>query len=143
MLDVQKGHPALQTIWQWCCSMTDALGNVGEEDVERMAHDIGISALELRQLASHGPQSADLLMQRMAALDLDRNEVVRTEPATFNLHHLPLSSALRPRPRPRSLDPVWKDYCPNAPIADGLERAAVDGPSGMVTGGQHFVRCSM
>src|SRR5262245_65822890 len=55
----------------------------GEEEVERMAKDIGVSAAELRTLANSGPDSADPLLRRMAALDLDRNEVSRTEPRTF------------------------------------------------------------
>src|SRR6516225_9651895 len=55
----------------------------GEEEVERMAKDIGLSSSELRRLANLGPDSADLLLRRMAALDLDRNEVSRTEPRTF------------------------------------------------------------
>jgi len=49
----------------------------GEDEVERLAKDLGMSASELRGLASRGPHSADLLLQRMAALDLDRNEVSR------------------------------------------------------------------
>jgi len=46
----------------------------GEEEVERMAKDIGVSASELRRLANLGPDSADLLLRRMAALDLDRKK---------------------------------------------------------------------
>ena len=47
------------------------------DEVERLAKDLGMSASELRGLASRGPHSADLLLQRMAALDLNRNEVSR------------------------------------------------------------------
>src|SRR5262249_60363723 len=55
----------------------------GEEEVERMAKDIGVSAAELRTLANRGPDSADPLLRRMAALDLDRNKGSPTEPRTF------------------------------------------------------------
>jgi hypothetical protein len=36
-----------------------------------------------RRLASLGPESAELLLRRMAALDLGRKEVAQTEPQTF------------------------------------------------------------
>ena len=43
----------------------------------------GVSASELRALAKRGPQSADLLLRRMEALDLEQNEVAQIERATF------------------------------------------------------------
>ena len=91
----------------------------GEEEVERMAKDIGMSSSELRRLASLGPDSADLLLRRMAALDLDRNEVSRTEPRTFQdlqrvctmcNHHRRCRGDLARN----ADDPAWHDYCPNA-----------------------------
>jgi len=91
----------------------------GEEEVERMAKDIGVSPSELRRLANLGPDSADLLLRRMAALDLDRNEVSRTEPRTFqdlqrvctmcNHHRRCRGDFARDAD-----DPAWHDYCPNA-----------------------------
>jgi hypothetical protein len=91
----------------------------GEEEVERMAKDIGLSSSELRRLASLGPDSADLLLRRMAALDLDRNEVSQTEPRTFQdlqrvctmcKHHRRCRGDLARD----ADDPAWHDYCPNA-----------------------------
>lgn len=74
---------------------------------------------DLRRLASLGPESADLLLRRMAALDLDRNEVSRVARGTF--HDLQLactmceSHGLCARELARdSANPAWKDYCPNA-----------------------------
>ena len=91
----------------------------GEDEVERMAKDIGVSASELRRLATLGPDSADLLLRRMAALDLDRKEVSQTEPRTFqdlqrvctmcNRHRRCKGDLARD-----SADPAWQDYCPNA-----------------------------
>jgi len=91
----------------------------GEEEVERMAKDIGVSPSELRRLANLGPDSADLLLRRMAALDLDRNEVSRTESRTFqdlqrvctmcNHHRRCRGDLARDTD-----DPAWHDYCPNA-----------------------------
>ena len=128
MLDTHKGHSPFHAIWQWCRGQTDSrssFGYCGEESVERMAHDLGISTSELRQLASHGPESADFLLKRMAALDLDKNEVARTEPATFqdlrrvctmcNCHRRCARDLARD-----PLDPVWKDYCPNTQTLTAL-----------------------
>ena len=89
-----------------------------EGEVDRMARDMGMSAKELRQLARHGPHSADLLLRRMAALDLDRNEVAKTEPQTFQdlqrVCTLCASHRQCARDMARDLnDPAWEDYCPN------------------------------
>ena len=98
----------------------------GEEEVERMAKDIGVSPSELRRLANLGPDSADLLLRRMAALDLDRNEVSRTEPRTFqdlqrvctmcNHHRRCRGDLARDAD-----DPAWHDYCPNASTLMALD----------------------
>ena len=91
----------------------------GEDELERMAKDIGLPSSELRRLASLGPDSADLLLRRMAALDLDRNEVSQTEPRTFQdlqrvctmcKHHRRCRGDLARD----ADDPAWHDYCPNA-----------------------------
>lgn len=85
----QKSWSPTKAILQWWRGWTRRsaarleLRCRGEDEVERMAKDVGVSACELRRLASLGPDSADLLLRRMAALDLDRNEVSRTEPRAF------------------------------------------------------------
>ena len=91
----------------------------GEEEVERMAKDIGVSPSELRKLATLGPDSADLLLRRMAALDLDRKEVSQTEPRTFQDLQRVCTMCDHHRRCRRDLardsaDPAWQDYCPNA-----------------------------
>ena len=40
-------------------------------------------ASEIRRLANLGPESAELLSRRMAALQLDRKEVAQMHPQTF------------------------------------------------------------
>src|SRR5512146_2462302 len=58
-----------------CCS--------AESEVERIATDIGMSVAELRELSKLGPESGELLMRRMTALDLDRKGVEHVQPETF------------------------------------------------------------
>jgi hypothetical protein len=78
MVDLQKSNSPPKAIWQWWLGFTgfqSSLGYYGEEGIDRMAHDVGVSASELRALAKRGSQSADLLHRRMEALDLEQNEV--------------------------------------------------------------------
>src|SRR5262249_62055755 len=90
----------------------------GEDEVERMAKDVGVSASELRRLASLGPDSADLLLRRMAALDLDRTEVSRTEPQAFQDLQRVCTMCNHHRRCRRGLArdsgvSAWGDYWPN------------------------------
>jgi len=89
------------------------------EEVERIAKDVGVSTAELHRLARLGPEGADLLLRRMAALHIDRTEVSRTEPRTFQdlqrICTMCESHRLCTRDLARdSANPAWKDYCPNA-----------------------------
>jgi hypothetical protein len=70
----------------WCRAQLKSESEFGcrcDAEIERMARDIRMSPSEFRAAASRGPKSANLLMRRMAALDLDPNEVGRIEPAAF------------------------------------------------------------
>lgn len=111
---------SLQTVWRWLRTRHDAcdLAAAGDREVEQIARDIGVSSDELYSLARSDAKDADLLLQRMAALDLDCKEVARLEPAT--LHDLQRLCALCNRRKRCAhdlarapLDPSWKDYCPN------------------------------
>jgi hypothetical protein len=122
MVDLQKSNSPPKAIWQWWLGLTgsrSSLGYCGEEVIERIANDVGVSASELCALAKRGPQSADLLLRRMEALDLEQNEVAQVERATFQ--DLQRACSLCDRKRRcacdlarKPFDPSWKDYCPNA-----------------------------
>jgi hypothetical protein len=91
----------------------------GEEEVERMARDVGVTAAELRKLVRRGPHSADLLLRRMAALDLDPIEVSQTEPRTLQDLQRACSLCESRRRCARDFarncaDESWQEYCPNA-----------------------------
>ena len=57
--------------WRRAHSDLSQLVCCGEYEAERMAHDLGLPVAELRKLAEHGPEAADLLTRRMAELNLD------------------------------------------------------------------------
>ena len=91
-----------------------------------MAHDIGVSSVELYKLASRGRESADLLCQRMEVLDLDQNEVARVERATFQDLQRVCSMCNCKKRCARDLardpaDPVWKDYCPTTQTLTAID----------------------
>jgi hypothetical protein len=120
----QKSWSPVNAMLQWCRDWTrkgsaSELKCFGEEEVERIAKDVGVSASELRTLAKFGPKSADLLLRRMAALDPDRNEVAQTEPGTLQDLQRVCTMCESHRRCARdfahqSVNSEWKDYCPNA-----------------------------
>jgi DNA-binding ferritin-like protein len=89
-----------------------------EDEVKRIATDVGLSAEELRQLARSSPHSADLMLERLAALDLDRKEVAQVEPQIFHDMQRVCTLCETRRQCARDLaqdpnDPEWEHYCPN------------------------------
>lgn len=128
MLDQPKEQTTIGTIWQRCRDWVSGQAELdiyGDEGVERMAHDAGISAPELRELARHGSRSSELLLERMAALHLEEDEVLRREPAVLrDLQRVCSLCDARRRcacdlARDPS-DPVWKRYCPNVQTLTAL-----------------------
>jgi uncharacterized protein YjiS (DUF1127 family) len=113
--------------WTSRRSAVSELNCYAEEEIERSAKDLGISAAEIRKLVSRGPETANLLLRRMTALDLDRNEVSRTEPRVFQDLQRVCTLCESRRRCVRDLgrdsaDPVWQDYCPNAETLMALNK---------------------
>lgn len=120
----QKRRSALEMVqhwWQQWTSNGPALANPScsaENEVQRIATDIGMSVAELRELAKLGPKSAELLLRRMTALDLDRKEVAQVQPQTFRDLQRICTLCESHRQCARDLlrdarDPGWEGYCPN------------------------------
>jgi hypothetical protein len=96
----------------------------GSAEVERIAGDLGMSAAELRTLASHGPNAAELLNRRMAALRIDPDRVGSLDPFMLrDLQRLCTTCTNRKRCARDLADAAgdlaenrqdWQDYCPNA-----------------------------
>lgn len=116
----------LQSCWDWVTGESASeLSCCGETEIERIAKDLRMSPADLRALAKQGPHAADLLLRRMAALDLDPVEVSEAGPQTFR--DLQRTCALCESKRRcardlarDSIDPAWKDYCPNAETLSAL-----------------------
>lgn len=118
-----KNGSRLQAIWGWLRTRSSRpardLMALTDDEVERIAEDLGVSVGELYRLARSNSKNADRLVHRMAAVDLDCNEVARLMPeALHDLQRVCTFCSWRKRcardmARDPS-DPRWKDYCPNA-----------------------------
>ena len=98
----------------------------GDLEIERIARDLSMTPAELRAVAQRGPGAADLLLERIAALDLDPAEVAEVGPQTFrNLQRVcSLCESKRCCMRDLSHDaaaPHWQDYCPNGQTLMALD----------------------
>jgi len=112
--------------WRGANTRLSDLVCCGEYEVERMAHDLGMPVSELRKIAKHGPEAADLLVRRMAVLDLDCKEVAATAPGVFqDLQRLcTLCESHRQCARDltrKPTDKAWEDYCPNVALLKLLD----------------------
>jgi hypothetical protein len=101
-------------------------GCCGEAEIGRMAKDLRMSASELRAVAKKGPKAADLLLRRMADLDLDPKEVAWLEPAAFR--DLQRVCTMCKSHRRCAWDfargappPTWERYCPNTGTLAALD----------------------
>ena len=119
----RQSQSPLKSMLAWCRawferSSESDFGCCDEAEIERIASDIRMSVSELREVASKGPWAADLLLRRMAALDLDPKEVTRTEPAAMrDLQRVCTVCKSHKRCAldfaRRAPQAAWERYCPN------------------------------
>lgn len=134
MLDLSRGQKAwspIAPIWQWCRDWISPDSRLDptscpKEEIERMARDLRMPAADLLSASRRGPQSADLLKRRLAALDLDQGEIARTEPGMLRdlQRACTMCASHRRCARDFARDPAtpgWKDYCPNAATLMALD----------------------
>ena len=103
----------------------------GADEAKRIAYDLGVTPPELRALAGKRLDSADLLNGRLAALELDRAEIQRTEPQVLSDLQRVCTMCTSDRACKHDLarsphDPVWREYCPNVVTIDALAAERVE-----------------
>jgi hypothetical protein len=107
-------------------SLSD-LDAFGPGEMARMAQDVGISASDLRTLAAHCSDAAELLERRLEALGLSAEELAHSAPAELrdmerlctlcgSKHRCAHDLATDPD------DPAWRQYCPNKDTLTSLAR---------------------
>jgi hypothetical protein len=130
---MQTPFSAVARWWRnWAAARSSAasLNSCSREDTARMAHDVGVTAAELRSLAGKWPDSADLLSRRLAVLGLDPEELRRIEPQVIPDLQRVCTLCVNTRECRHDLDRnpsdrAWREYCPNVMTLDALiaERA--------------------
>ncbi len=128
----EASHSPVHALLEWIYehSRSNILSELqlrGENEIERIAKDAGLSVSEFRRLARLGPNAPDLLERRMAALDLNPTEVSATAPQTFHDMQRVCTFCEYQRQCRRDLArdpaiPAWKDYCPNAATLTELDK---------------------
>jgi hypothetical protein len=120
--------------WRRHASVEDnlaKLNELGPDEMARMAQDVGVSPADLRALASHCSDAANLLEQRLGALGLTADELRRAAPNELrDMERLCTMCASKGRCA-RDLaadpdDPVWRKYCPNEQSLIALARAGIE-----------------
>jgi hypothetical protein len=107
------------------------LASFDQNELDRIAGDLGMTATDLKDLVGRGPDGADLLYERMEALGIARSDVERV--AYGLMRDLEKTCAccnekgvcekdLTKQPH----DPRWKSYCPNAVTLESLTKLKGD-----------------
>ena len=138
MTDLSGGEEkrsSFEALWRvlsdWVTGRSPSWGSCcGELEIERIARDVRMTPAELRAVAKRGPEAADLLLERMAALDLDPAEVAQVGPQTFRDLQRVCSLCESKRRCVRDLAPRCRcaavaGLLPERPNADGARRAAL------------------
>ena len=97
------------------------------DDMARMAHDVGLSAADLRALATHCSDAANLLDRRLEACGLSKEELAHTSAAELrDMERLCTTCESKGRCArdfdADPSDPVWLEYCPNHDTITQLAR---------------------
>jgi hypothetical protein len=95
-------------------------------EIERIAKDVGLTTMELSRLAQFGPNAARLLLDRMAAQNLDVETISKSDPSTMrDLQRLCSICSTKKRCqrdlRYNRADPVWQQYCLNSRTIAALQ----------------------
>ena len=119
----------IEAVADWIKRYRDAiktekeLARVDPDEIAAMARDLGITAVQLRELASKGPESTKLLKRLLIALDTDPKRLEKIDPRIardmlwlcFNCgaknrcrHELSAGTAAQ----------TFQEFCPNALAID-------------------------
>jgi len=116
----------LRALSDWIAGPSASGVCCGELEIEQIARDLHMSPAELRAVTGRGSDAANLLLKRMAALDLDPVEVAHAAPESFrDLQRVcSLCGSKRRCERDLAQDlaaPQRQSYCPNAQALMALD----------------------
>ena len=114
--------------WREWWRARDELTTLDRHELERVAGEFGMSALDLEDLAARGPGAADLLYDRMKALGISRADADRIAHGMMRDLERTCSCCNEKAVCEKDLarhpdDPAWKNYCPNAITLESIRSA--------------------
>jgi hypothetical protein len=112
--------------WKRSWAAVAELDRCGSDEAEHIAHDVCVSASELRALAGRWPDTTNLLSRRLSALGIDETAVARREPGVLRDLKRVCSLCSETSYCKHDLsrnpsDPVWQAYCPNVMTLQALK----------------------
>jgi hypothetical protein len=95
------------------------------DEVMRVARDLKLTPMELKELASKGPNAADLLLKMLSALHVDRKALENSDPNVMqDLQRLCTTCGAKKRCERELADGTavdhFQEFCPNAFTLDAL-----------------------
>lgn len=121
----EHGVPAIGRLLEWWHETRDRWARMAElrslapDELERVACDFGVSASELMDMAERPGGTQGLLEKRLAALNLDPEEIRALSPMI--LRDLERTCSMCPERKQckddmavSALEPGWESYCPNS-----------------------------
>jgi uncharacterized protein YjiS (DUF1127 family) len=131
MVGSDKRTGTVDRVVAWWRNMLAARAQLAELDncgaeLGHIARDMGVTRSELYTIAAKRPDAADPLNLRLEALDLDRAEMLRTDPSVLrDLERVCTVCGEKRRCERDWLrhpdDEAWRAYCPNAMTLQALD----------------------
>lgn len=123
---MQTSHSPLRGFADWFRRLFAAPQPLDDREAAHIAADVGLSVADLKRAELMGEHAADPMVQRLAAMGLNPDEVARVEPAVFHDLQRVCSFCDEKRQCQHELrrDPdgtAWKTYCPNMPTFEALK----------------------
>lgn len=103
----------------------DELGECSQEDVMRIAKDLGVAVSDLRGLTAKGPGAADALQKMLLALSVDPKALAKADPAVMrDLQRICIVCNQKGRCRHELAEGTsaenFREFCPNAYTLEAL-----------------------
>jgi hypothetical protein len=126
--DVAAPAESIVARWRAWWRKQHELADLPRDELQRLASDFGMASRDLEDLVAKGPHAADLLHQRLAALNLTRSDVERIARGLMRDLERTCACCSDKAECKKDLatqpdDPAWKAYCPNAASLDALLRS--------------------
>ncbi len=108
---------------------TDMLESLGSDQVERMAHDLGMTADDLHDLATHGVHGSDEAPHMLEALGIDADDVQHNQRLVYldvlrNCTHCDAKRRCARELKSGEAAAHYEEYCINAYTLDALKAVA-------------------